>query len=457
MVAPLRYGPVASVPDDASRAAPPARAPVIEIVDAEPRWTTYANGMRVVLFERHEFPAFAARLVLDRGALDLDDAGALQVSQTMYLYGRGGSEDEFERVADDTMRSGTRYDEGSSASALWADARGPAASFDAALDTLSRLTAKAHLTPEEYEHREAEWKEGVSGGPVSLPKAMRRVLFGTAHPYGDAGPGRASVPMATALSIHDRLFQPSQATLVIVGDVAQAQVDAAVVRAFGAWVAGSPVSERADAPLSALEPRVSVVPHHGLAQLRAAVFARGPAPSSDDVIVLSVVANLLGGAKSSKLFEHLRQETGDIYSADSGVALERTASIVSVTASYDVDKAVDGVGAVLRAIRDLRAGNVSEEDIEVARETALADWRASMATTAGAAAGYGFWIGLGLDPERVRALPGILAKVGREDVLRVANTYLTDKALRVVFLGEDRWLDPSPLRVGRLERLDLGK
>jgi predicted Zn-dependent peptidase len=163
------------------------------------------------------------------------------------------------------------------------------------------------------------------------------------------------------------------------------------------------------------------------------------------------------GGKSSKLFEHLRQETGDAYSADSEVALERTGSIVSVVASYDVDKAIDGVGAVLRAIRELRAGNVSDEDIGVARETALADWRATMATTAGAAARYGFWIGLGLELEKVRALPGLLAKVGREDVLRVANTYLPDRALRVVFLGEDRWLDPSPLHVGRLERLDLSR
>jgi len=94
------------------------------------------------------------------------------------------------------------------------------------------------------------------------------------------------------------------------------------------------------------------------------------------------------------------------------------------------------------------------------REDAALD----LAATALAGAGndlltplLGFWLGLGLDLERVRALPGLLAKVGREDVLRVANTYLPDRALRVVFLGEDRWLDPSPLRVGRLERLDLSR
>jgi predicted Zn-dependent peptidase len=167
-----------------------------------------------------------------------------------------------------------------------------------------------------------------------------------------------------------------------------------------------------------------------------------------------VAVEVLGGGHSSGLYESLREEMGATYNPVSVVHLERSASWMTLSASYETGKAVTGVGAVLRAIADLRADRVSGEAVVLARERLLAKWRESMASDDASAAAYAAALLLGVDPESVRDYPTRVSRVERDDVVRVAKQYLEGRALRVVFIGEDRWLDVSPLAMGRATMLE---
>jgi zinc protease len=455
LVPPLRYAADPIAPDDPARATPPSPAPVAEAVDAPPRSTTLPNGMRVVLYERHDYPTFAARLVIDRGAVDLDDEGATQLSQMMYLFATEPDVDRWSRHETDTSTAATRYGSGASASQAWLSAEGTDGGFDGAIAALARWCMSGALTQDEYDRRAAEWADITRKKVVSLDHGVELVLWGRSHPYGYAGRPEAILPLGAARSLHGHLFQPAHAALVVVGDIDPSRLDEAASRAFGAWTDGAPIGRRTAAPPPDDGPHLSVIPDSGLTQTWAHVAALGPSPSSDDVPAFLVVGKLLAGGKSSRLFERLRDETGDAYLADFGVHFERTASIVTMKASYDTDKAVEGVGDVLRAIADLRGGKVTDEELAVAREAVLADWRSTMASHEGAASAYAFWLGLGAGAERQRTLPTFVEGVRREDVARVASRYLDRRGLHVVFLGEARWLDASPLHLGNLQRISL--
>lgn len=80
--------------------------------------------------------------------------------------------------------------------------------------------------------------------------------------------------------------------------------------------------------------------------------------------------------------------------------VERDASWMHLFASYQLDKAVGGVEAVLRAVRDMRAGSVD-----------AAQWREAMATSDGASAAYAKSVGLGTSLDGVRDYPARLASV----------------------------------------------
>ena len=455
LVAPLRYPPEAPAPRDPFPSEPPALAPVSEVVDAAPRITTLANGLRVVLVERHTFPVVAARLFVDRGSLDLDDAGGIRVSQAMYLFERGGSEAALEGISADAMRIGASCSSGAHPMAAWVSVRSPAQEFEAALDLMTRLSFKARLTDEEYRRRQAEWTKASDFGGLNLDAAERFVLFGASHPYGFAGHGRNVIPMDDARSLHETLFQPSVATLVLVGDVTPERVDSGVAGAFARWSAAAPpLPKKTDPPPQRGGPRISLISHHGLTQMRGAIFARGPLPSDDDSFAFAVVANLLGGGKSSRLYEVLREEIGAAYNVGAYARLRRNASWLSLSASYDIDKAVRGIEAVIAAIGDLREGVVTDEQIAVAREALLAGWRETMATVEGTAAFYAYWSELGVEPERARRFPELVAAVARPDAVRVANKYLSEGALHVVLMGDDTF-DAHALGMGRLAALDM--
>jgi predicted Zn-dependent peptidase len=94
----------------------------------------------------------------------------------------------------------------------------PASASDLALDILDRGFIHAKLQPGEYAMRLEEWVHMEAKATLSLEQGERFVLFG-AHPYGYAGAGTTPVTRADAQALHDRLWQPSHATLIVVGDV----------------------------------------------------------------------------------------------------------------------------------------------------------------------------------------------------------------------------------------------
>ena len=455
LVTSLRYSAVAGARDEPFRATPPPLAGVSGIVDAPPWSFTLPNGLRMLLFPRHDYPIVAARLLVDRGALDLDDPGALQVAQAMFLFGRGGSEAAFDALRADEARIGERFGQGVSRSTVWVGARARADGFDTLLEDLERLTFGARLESVECDVRSAEWVQSARATGPSIASAERFVLFGDRHAYGFAGHGREPLPLEAARAIHERLFQPAYASLVVVGDVAPDQVEPSVERVFGPVLGVTSLAKRTEPPPPESGPRLAMIRYEGLTQMRGSVFARGPAPSSHDIFPFSVMAHLLGSGPFSQLFERVREEAGAAYAVGAWAPVERTASWISLDASYDADKAVNGVGTVLATVRDLRAGKVADEEIALAREGVIAQWREQLSTADGAADAYCATIALGVGTDWVRDLPTRIANVRKEDVIRVANQYLKDGAMHVVFQGDDRWFDPGALGMGGATRLDL--
>jgi zinc protease len=410
----------------------------------------------MLLFERHGFPVVNALLVIDRGPLDVGDAGGMQVGRTMYLYGRGGSEEVVDRLSEEWRQSGIRFGMGQTGAGVWVSVLGPAKEIDKCLTTLQTLSFHARLSPDEYDRRTAEWETRAKLGGMSMESAQRLVLFGKDHPLGFPGWGRDPFAFHSATSLHRRLFQPSHATIVVVGDVTPENLEPIAQAAFAPWTSGESLEKRQDPSPPVRGPRVSSF-RQGFSQMHAAVFALGPPPHDEGMVAFALATEVLSGGHSSGLFEQLREEKGATYSLWAGVRAERTTSWTTLASSYDKEKAVDGVRAVLQAVKSLRDGEVKGEDVAAARERLVAAWRERMATVAGAAGEYGTAVLLGADLDRARDFPSYVARVNREEVVRIANRYLDANALHVVFAGDDRLLDVHSLDMGGATKLEVGR
>jgi predicted Zn-dependent peptidase len=76
-----------------------------------------------------------------------------------------------------------------------------------------------------------------------------------------------------------------------------------------------------------------------------------------------------------------------------------------------------------------------------------------MATVEGTAERYATAIALGVGVDRAREFPARVARLGKEDLVRVARAYMAPEVLHVAFLGDDRWLEAEQLGMGGMTTL----
>jgi predicted Zn-dependent peptidase len=72
-----------------------------------------------------------------------------------------------------------------------------------------------------------------------VPIAFARTVFGAAHRYGTAGMGTESTlkgfTVADLKAFHTAMYQPANATLIVIGDVRAADAIAQLEMQFGTW------------------------------------------------------------------------------------------------------------------------------------------------------------------------------------------------------------------------------
>jgi hypothetical protein len=349
---------------------------------------------------------------------------------------------------------GSRWWLGRTGDTVVALAKAPTSSLDESLAHLAQDVVFARLVPAEHARRAREWAQVAALKPFSMDMGVERVLFGRTHPYGSTGLRGFFLSVEAAQGLHDRLFQPAHATLLVVGDVAASTVEASARQWFGSWVSNSPLPRNAEAPAPDDAPPLSVANARGGAQLRVAVFARGPRPESKDTVALQVVAQLLRGDLSGRLFRSLR-ESGDAYSTNAGLERRRNATWLAIEGSFATARALDGVRRILEAIASLRDGHVDPDDLALARETLLAGWRVAMSTVDGAAAEYADSLTTGYD--RVHGFPARVAGVDVAEVARVTKAYLSGDLIRVLLMGDVSSLNTDSLDIGPAASIDLTK
>ncbi len=201
--------------------------------------------------------------------------------------------------------------------------------------------------------------------------------FFAPHPYGRPVLGTreelATIDAGVLGDFHRRFYRPSNAVLVIAGDVG-ASVDDRVEEAFAALDGGpppdrGPAAPRAgDSELARLERRQGEVP-------RMLLTFPAPAATDPDHAALMLLVSVLGNGRSSRLHRALVDE-GQLcvwISAD----LHETVDPGAVAVALEVVPGVEPArveAEVLHQIDRLRAAGPSDAEVERAKRIIAADW-----------------------------------------------------------------------------------
>jgi zinc protease len=243
------------------------------------------------------------------------------------------------------------------------------------------------ITEEELERQrkvvQNERRQSYENRPYGRAELIvSEAMYEPSHPYHWPVIGsHADLEAATVADVRaffDRFYRPSNASLVIAGDIDPAQTHRLVERYFG-WMPARPAPPQVTATVRPLaeEQRRRIPDRVQLPRLRVewhspALFAPGDAD-------LDLAAQILGGGKSSRLYRSLVFEqrlAQDAWSYQSSLMLGSLFG-VGVTAKPGVGLDVIERGA-MAVIERLAAEGPSQEELDRARNSHFADFYKSL-------------------------------------------------------------------------------
>lgn len=406
--------------------------------------TSLPNGLQVIVTPMAGRQLIAASLALRSGAADEPPA----IGGATVLTARALTEGTEVRDAIALTEAFERLGASMHAEAGWdavsAGLDVPVSRLAPALELLAEVVRRPSFPPAEVDRLRDERLNDLIQAKADprrrADEAFVSSIYTTGSPYhrpsGGTAETVASLTPGDLRAIHGAVFGPSDAALVVAGDVEPADVVAMAVQLFGDW-AGGPTTVGIPDATSAVEGRfVRVVHRPGSVQTEIRIGHPGLPRRNPDYYAVSVMSMILGGLFNSRLMTNLREDKGYTYGAYAGFDMRRAAGPFSARAAVNTEVTVPAVREFLGELDRIREAPPTEAELRAARNYLVGVFPLRFETP-GPVAG---WLG-GLfvhdlphdDPWTYR--PAI-ESVTAEDVLRVAQAHIRPDASAIVLVGD---------------------
>ena len=407
-----------------------------------PEETSLPNGLRVVVVEQSRLPLVSFRLAFRVGdASDpLELPGLTDVMTDMLVE---GTESRTSRqIAEEVARFGATLTAGASSDYLTVAASSLSAYADRVLELLADVTLRPTFPESELALAKANAQQNLiaqRAQPSFLAsEAVARVLFGQ-HPYAVVASTPESIEALTrdALLRHHRaLLVPNNAVLLVAGDVRRAEVLARAEELFGGWQPGEVPEPEFPAPPVRTERTAYVVDRPGSAQTNILVANTSVTRTDPDYFPMLVMHTILGGNASARLFMNLREEKGYTYGAYTQLDARRHAG--SFRATTEVRGEVTGVSLheIFYELARIRDEDVSDKELTDAKTYLTGIFPIRLETQEGLVDQLVQIRMHGLPDDYLQTYRENIQRVTKEDVRRVANSYVTPDRAAVVVVGD---------------------
>jgi zinc protease len=439
-------GPVASAPaarDDAFRETAPSAGPETPFQPPKILEGRLANGIRLLVVERHELPIVAVQISIDRGA-DQAPPGVGAFTGAMLLAGTKTK--SALQLSDDLTGLGATYGAHVDFDSATVEGQVLTPNVDGLLETLSDVLRNPAFDKKELERERSKrltalQQENDSPKEI-LGKAVARVVYPKDHPYastllGDEK-GLKQIGAPDLRRFHAKFFQPDHTTVALAGDISLDDAAAKVGKVFGGWKGASkPAPSPGDPPApDDKAARLVLIDRPGASQSNMAVALPGVPRSSKDFDAILVMNAILGGQFSSRLNLNLREKHAYTYGAGSFFDFRHGPGPFRAGGAM-VRESTEAAGReILKEVERMRTDLVTDEELADAKANLIKQLPARFETagaTAGTLAALSVY-GLPLDEFATR--PERLRKITTEDVKRVAEAYLRPERLRLVVVGD---------------------
>jgi len=440
---------------DRSKAPVPGDPPTLRLPPIEKR--TLANGLPVWVVESREVPVVNLTLIVRAGAA-ADPAGRYGLASfTSAMLDEGAGSRGALELADAVEFLGASLSTSASTDSSTVRLHTPVSKLDDALPLFADVVLRPTFPASELERLRKERLTSLlqtRDNPSALASAaFSRVLYGPRHRYGTGTMGNEAsngeMSAADLRSFYTAHYQPRNSHLIIVGDVAAADVLARVERALGSWQDGAAVTRPAlpEAAQHAAR-QIYLVDKPGAQQSQIRIGWIGVARSTQDYHVLEVLNTILGGSFTSRLNQNLRERNHYAYGAGSAFDMRAEAGPFVASAGVQTDKTVESLREFFNELNGMHQP-VPEDELARARNLQALGFPASFETTAGIAGNLSELVVFHLPDSTFDDYVAKIQAVTSADVARAVKTYLQPDKFAVVVVGDLATIE-RPIREANL-------
>jgi zinc protease len=440
------------------RSKPPAigAAPRLNLPAIQKR--TLSNGLPVWIVEAHEVPLAQINLLVLGGSAD-DAAGKFGVaSLTAAMLDEGAGTRSALQISDDVEFLGASLTTTSGWDASTVRLNVPAARLQDALPIMADVAVRPTFPQAELDRLRQERLTSLlqaRDDPASVaPTAFARVLYGRTHRYGTAAMGTEATLKAFSIAdlkaFHAAVYQPSNATLVVAGDVTAAVVMPQLEKHFGTWKgAATPARISVPAAPQVKQTEVYIVDMPGSEQSQVRIGWIGVPRATPDYFTLQVMNTILGGSFTSRLNMNLREKNQFSYGASSRFDMRLSAGPFFAGAGVQTDKTADALREFFNELNAM-AKPVAADELTKAKNYVALGFPSEFETIEDLASHLEEMIVYKLPDQYFAQYVDNIQAVTSDAVQKAAATHIQPKRFVVMIAGDRKVIEPA------IQKLNLG-
>jgi zinc protease len=424
---------------------------------------TLPNGIKLYLLENHELPVVSGfALVRTGGVFDPPDkTGLAQITGTVMRTGgtKSMTGDQIDVKVENVaafVESGIGLTSGRVA-------------FNCLKENSDEVLAifRDILTAPEFRQDKLDLVKGQLRGAIARrnddPSAIASrefndIIYGRDTPYGREMEysDLDHIQRQDLIEFYKRYFFPANTVVAIQGDFSAAAMKTKIENLLGNWNYKQPTVPPFPQVVGKPAPGIFLATKNDVTQTFFEIGHLDGVFRDKNYPALEVMSDILGGGFSSRLFRRVRTELGYAYniSASWGANFDHP-GIFRVSGSTRSANTVDTIKAVEEEIQRIRTTEVSDQELQTAKETALNSFIFnfdSPSKTLGRVVTYEYY---GYPKDFIFEVQKSLERVTKSDVLRVAKEYIKPENLTIVAVGKPQDFGTPLTSLGNVVPIDL--
>jgi zinc protease len=429
-------------PAEDFRSKPPPSGPAVAFVPPRVIESRLANGVRVLVAERHELPIVSVAIVIRTSRASAPGLASFASGMLM----QGTRTRSALQISDAIERLGGSVGASSDYDAAYVSGRFLTEKIAPGLALVADVARSPRFEAAEVERfrsrRLTALAQQKDMPQAVLSRAVVGVLYPAAHPYATPLIGTeestARVTPDALAAYWKGVLRPDAMTILFAGDITEGAARAEAERALGSLPAvTAPPPPGTDAPAAVTAgPKVVLIDRPGATQSSVAVALVGVPRSTPDYDALTVMNTILGGPFSSRINLNLREKHAFTYRAGSSFDMRQGPGPFTAGGAIVRESTGAAVKEIRAEIDRIRSEPVTDEELADAKTNILRALPAEFESTSDVVGALANLVAHGLPLDEYATRSARVSAVTKDDVRRVAQKTLAPEAARLVVVGD---------------------